>query len=79
MWHVPSLVLVVLSVAKDLTERSDTGRVAGVRSFATLRTTGSIAQHKKVDVRYEIAKEFAPSVGVVISRWQALVGLKVWF
>ena len=33
-------MLVVLSEAKDLTERSDTGRGAGVRSFATLRTTG---------------------------------------
>ena len=32
-------ILVVLSAAKDLAERSNTGRVAGVRSFATLRTT----------------------------------------
>ena len=30
---------VILSAAKDLTERSGTGRVAGVRSFAALRTT----------------------------------------
>ena len=30
---------VILSAAKDLTERSDTVRVAGARSFAPLRTT----------------------------------------
>jgi hypothetical protein len=35
------LSFVILSAAKDLTERSDTGRGAGVRSFAALRTTGS--------------------------------------
>ena len=34
---IPTLILVILSVAKDLTERSDTGRVAGVRSFAEAR------------------------------------------
>jgi hypothetical protein len=34
------LILVILSAAKDLTERSDTGRIAGVKSFAALRTTG---------------------------------------
>ena len=34
------LILVILSAAKDLTERSDTRRAAGVRSFAALRTTG---------------------------------------
>jgi hypothetical protein len=33
------LFLVILSAAKDLTERSDTGPVADVRSFAALRTT----------------------------------------
>ena len=32
--------LVTLSAAKDLTDRSDTGLVAGARSFAPLRTTG---------------------------------------
>jgi hypothetical protein len=32
-------ILVIPSVAKDLTERSDTDRVAGVRSFAPLRAT----------------------------------------
>jgi hypothetical protein len=38
-----SLVLsVILSGAKDLTERSDTVRVAGVRSFAPLRTTARL-------------------------------------
>ena len=49
-------ILVILSAAKDLTERSDTGRVAGVRSFAALRTTGvrtqarrSPSQHRNVD------------------------------
>ena len=31
------LVPVILSAAKDLTERLDTGRVAGVRSFAEAR------------------------------------------
>ena len=31
------LILVILSAAKDLTERSDTGRVAGVRSFTEAR------------------------------------------
>jgi hypothetical protein len=36
----PALILVILSAAKDLTERSDMGRVADVRSFAPLRTTG---------------------------------------
>ena len=30
-------ILVILSAAKDLAERSDTGRVAGVRSFAEAR------------------------------------------
>jgi len=35
-----SLILVILSAAKDLTERSDTDGVAGVRSFASLGTTG---------------------------------------
>ena len=30
---------VILSEAKDLAERPDTDRVAGVRSFAALRTT----------------------------------------
>ncbi|CAN5693159.1 hypothetical protein BH10PSE6_BH10PSE6_40320 [soil metagenome] len=40
-------ILVVLSVAKDPAERSDTGRVAGVRSFAPLRTTGNGAQASK--------------------------------
>ncbi|CAN5455316.1 hypothetical protein BH10PSE6_BH10PSE6_47740 [soil metagenome] len=45
-----SSILVVLSVAKDLTERSDTDRVAGVRSFATLRTTEKVlVQREKVD------------------------------
>jgi len=38
------LILVILSAAKDLTERTGAGRGAGVRSFAALRTTG-----KKVD------------------------------
>jgi hypothetical protein len=33
-------ILVILSAAKDLAERSDTGRAAGVRSFAALRATG---------------------------------------
>jgi len=33
-------VRVILSGAKDLTERSGTGRGAGVRSFAVLRTAG---------------------------------------
>jgi hypothetical protein len=32
-----TLILVILSAAKDLTDRSDTGRVAGVRSFAEAR------------------------------------------
>ena len=52
--------VVILSAAKDLTERSDTGRVAGVRSFATLRGDSArqdggdlslevSVQHKKVD------------------------------
>jgi hypothetical protein len=34
------VTVVILSAAKDLTERSDTDRVAGARSFAALRTTG---------------------------------------
>ena len=37
------VTVVILSAAKDLTERSDTDRVAGARSFAALRTTGSKA------------------------------------
>ena len=36
----PTLIPVILSAAKDLAERSDTDRVAGVRFFASLRTTG---------------------------------------
>jgi hypothetical protein len=35
--NVCPLTLVVLGAAKDLADRSDTGRVAGVRSFAALR------------------------------------------
>jgi hypothetical protein len=57
----PTPLLVVLSAAKDLTERSDTGRVAGVMSFAEawrlLRATQDEPDHdtahrsriKKVD------------------------------
>ena len=33
------VIFVILSAAKDLTERSGTGGTAGVRSFAALRTT----------------------------------------
>ena len=54
----PTLILVILSAAKDLTERSDTGRMAGVRSFAEarrfsapLRTTGSEAVDAQVSTR----------------------------
>jgi hypothetical protein len=36
---LPDHIPVVLSAAKDLTERSDADRVAGVRSFAALRMT----------------------------------------
>ena len=35
-----SLTPILVILSKDLTEQSDTGRVAGVRSFAALRTTG---------------------------------------
>jgi len=42
---------VILSAAKDLIERSDTGRAAGARSFAALRTTGgeAVRSFKKFD------------------------------
>ena len=40
LWNASMLILVILSAAKDLAERSNTGRAAGVRSFAALRTTG---------------------------------------
>jgi hypothetical protein len=35
----PTAYLVVLSLAKDLAEGAGMGHVAGVRSFAALRTT----------------------------------------
>jgi hypothetical protein len=41
----PSRLLVILSATKDLAERSDTGRAAGVRSFAALRTTANEAAY----------------------------------
>ena len=42
-WVSPGLVSVVLSAAKDLAERSDTGSVASVRPFAALRMTECFA------------------------------------
>jgi hypothetical protein len=35
----PTFILVILSAAKDLAKRSDTGRMAGVRFCAMFKTT----------------------------------------
>src|SRR4051812_7699304 len=44
---------VILSAAKDLTERSDTGRVAGVRSFAEPRRLLRATQDDRKEVQHE--------------------------
>ena len=52
----PTRILVILSVAKDLAERSDTGRMAGVRSFAEARRLLRATQDDRNDAVWRLKR-----------------------
>ncbi len=62
---LPTVILVILSAAKDLTERPGAGGVAGVRSFAALRTTEERLRAKRSEgaaMTDEIGLEGGPAI-----------------